>query len=87
MTWDGIFFFVDRSGTIDNIFEKTFWSRSMSQWILTSPNYILFKYSPGKISKKRKIKLGCEFLYTFRENLYPGVFEYADSKSPVSIFI
>ena len=41
----------------------------------------------GEILKKRDSKLGCEFLYTFWDFLYSGVFGYAESKSLVCILI
>ena len=44
-------------------------------------------YRRGEILKKRDSKLGCEFLYTFWDILYTGVFGYAESKSKVSILI
>ena len=44
-------------------------------------------YRPGEIGKKLDSKLGCEFLYTFWDILYTGVFGYAESNSQVRFLI
>ena len=44
-------------------------------------------YRPGEIGKKLDSKLGCEFLYTFWDILYTGVFGYAEFNSQVRFLI